>query len=351
MNDLTILFCVASALWGGLVWVIPVRYSQAFGVAVTVGLIAWLSLPTLLWMGSLTIVTAILTGFATAGFAAPLAAVAYGALLLVLREVEGPVWIGAAYFTLRNIHVLLEAWQTPAAPVSLSRLITYNFFPPVIIAGPIHRLANFERQWQRRRFAVQDFASGAERVLFGAAQAVILGAWAMGELRRDLRSVLSQAEPFMREWMISALGWMTLYFIFAGLSSVAVGAARMGGVRIEENFDRPYLAWNLVDFWNRWHITLSRWCRDYVYRPVSAWTRSPIIGVGCAMLVIGLWHESSVYYVLWALWQTVGVVLSHLIVRRIETPPVWLRLVGPVVVLAWLTLARPVLAALIGEFA
>lgn len=220
--------------------------------------------------------------------------------LLVLREIETLLLVGAAYFTLRNLHVLLDGWMNPKAQPSLRTMLRYQFFIPVIVAGPIHRIDVFKRSCERRRFDLADLACGAERALLGLASALVVGII----LRNVLLSVEQTSlipESFAKDWLHSAIQWIQLYFIFAGYSSFAIGISLMLGIKIEENFNHPWRAKNLLDFWQRWHITLSLWCRDYVFQPITALTRKPIIGLAAAMLTIGIWHESSAYYILWAM--------------------------------------------------
>ena len=78
-----------------------------------------------------------------------------------------------------------------------------------------------------------------------------------------------------------------MFFSFAGLTSLALGLSLMMGLKLEENFNRPWAAKNLIDFWSRWHMTLSNWCRDYVFYPVTAITRLPVVGLLLAMLAMG----------------------------------------------------------------
>jgi alginate O-acetyltransferase complex protein AlgI len=104
----------------------------------------------------------------------------------------------------------------------------------------------------------------------------------------------------------------------------------------------------------RWHMTLTRWCRDYVFRPVAALTRSAPAGLVLAILAIGLWHEFSVYYVLWSVWQVLGVALTRVALRWLPVarlPDVVGRVLGPVSVLGWLSLARPVINLAMGVHA
>ncbi len=349
MTDLALVFTLLSLLSALTVLLLPRRFAGPVVILSGAGGLAICAPASLLWLAALIL---LVRGAALWGdrqgkrdFPTALVTLVAVAALLILREVPGIVWIGGAYFTLRNLHVLLDWWQGRYPMPSLPALLRYNFFLPVLVAGPIHRFPNFQREWDRRRASVQDIGSGAERVLLGFVVCVILGGWILGEAIASLQD--DPSSGFWHQWAISALEWVYLYFVFAGLSAIAIGIAQMMGLRIEENFNRPWQARNLVEFWSRWHMTLSGWCRDYIYKPAAAATRSPVLGVLAAMLVLGLWHESSLYYVMWAMWQTAGIVGSHLLARRMPPLPAMLgRFVGPVLVLGWLSLAWPVLSML-----
>jgi alginate O-acetyltransferase complex protein AlgI len=93
------------------------------------------------------------------------------------------------------------------------------------------------------------------------------------------------------------------------------------GFHIIENFNYPFIAVNIGDFWRRWHISLSEWCRSYVYTPIASYTRKPIIAVLAAMLVLGLWHELSFRFLCWGLFHGIGISLWHLFQRLKERLP------------------------------
>jgi alginate O-acetyltransferase complex protein AlgI len=282
------------------------------------------------------------------------------AILLVLsRQIETwsgrtIVLVGAAYFTLRHVHVLMEWWLRRIPVPSFGAYARYHLFLPVIVAGPIHRLPHFERQCVRRRWDATEFFSGAERALVGLFIAVAIGNFVFAHVQDIAAKHLETLSPFFREWILSALDWLRLYLQFAGFTDLALGLSLMMGLRLEENFNRPWRARNLIDFWTRWHMTLSLWCRDYVYVPVAARFRSPPIGVVSAMVVLGLWHETSAYYVLWAFWQAFGIVLTRVYtnandpLRLGRLLPGWQAVLAPVAILAWLSAARPVVLTILG---
>ncbi len=266
------------------------------------------------------------------------------------RLTPGIAWIGGAFFTLRHLHVVGDWWMGRLAAPRLRAHLRYQLFLPVMFTGPIHRIQTFERQALRRRWGAQEFFDGLERSLLGALSAFVVGGWLVRRAGGLLMRGTSDFPAFAREWMYSAIDWVALYFVFAGLTSVALGIALMIGLRLEENFNRPWEARNLLDFWLRWHMSLTSWCRDYVFRPVMALTRSALAGLIAAMLAIGLWHEFSLYYVLWSIWQVLGIVITRATLRHVPVGscPKWLRASGgPLIVLAWLSAARPVCSRLL----
>ena len=206
----------------------------------------------------------------------------------------GPSWaiVGIAYSTLRHIHVLIEYYLRRIPTPTLRDYARYHLLLPVMLAGPIHRLPHFQRQCERRRWSAEEFFSGAERALFGLAMVVVLGEYIGDKVQAALGSI---GNNFVGQWLLSAIDWFQLYFRFAGLTSIALGLCLMIGLTLEENFNQPWRARNLVEFWTRWHMTLSLWCRDYVFFPVAAYFRSALIGIFCAMLVMGLWHQFSLF--------------------------------------------------------
>ena len=283
------------------------------------------------------------------GVAAGIGSAALATSLILFREVPWVFWIGISYFTLRHIHVLLDWWMQKLERPTLRLLFQYNFFLPVLVAGPIHRVGHFQAALESRDMSDESYWSGAERALAGAFSAVVIGGWLAHRLFLETQDIFLPG--FFDEWSASLVYWIGLYFIFSGLTSVALGLALMAGLRLEENFNRPWLARNLIEFWGRWHITLSGWCQDYVFRTFTAFTRLPSLGLILSMLAMGLWHGATAYWVLWGIWQGLGLVLTRLVVRAPMHVPGWLAdAVGRLSIVVWLTLARPVIVTLFGVF-
>jgi D-alanyl-lipoteichoic acid acyltransferase DltB (MBOAT superfamily) len=256
-------------------------------------------------------------------------------------------WIGVAYFSLRALHVLLDGWMGRIKVFGLRDSWQYFLFLPVIAAGPVNRLPHFQHQLRRRRFDAVQVFSGAERVGLGLILIFVLSGQVFFRFDIWLVKVTSAWPDFVSLWTGSAVAWVQLFVTFSGTTHVALGLALMMGLELEENFDRPWAARNLPEFWMRWHMTLTHWVRDYVFRPTVAMTRNPVAGLLLAMLVVGLWHAFSIYYLLWAMWQSLGIILSRIMVTRGPSMPGNSSAVlGPVFNLGWLSAALPVLALL-----
>lgn len=271
------------------------------------------------------------------------------AALVLFREVDWLTSLGAAYFTLRMIHVVVDTWlETYEAP-TLGELVIYMLYPPVFLIGPIHRFPTFQRQIERRRVRTDLIAAGAERVLVGLFMTTFLGGYVIRKVTEFATGWGGDPGGFIFEWIISAIGWIDLYFVFGGLSSVAVGCSLIVGLKVEENFNHPYRAQSLIAFWSRWHMSLTSWCRDYIYRPMTTYTRKPVLGVLFSMLVLGLWHETSFFYVGWSIWQAIGIILSRFLQPIYAVLPRALDIaLSPFLVLGWLSLANPVMSTIGG---
>lgn len=246
---------------------------------------------------------------------------AYGAAitmflaLLALREVlpwngdssSVVPWLGAAFFTLRTAHYLIASAQGQVPEHRWNDYFCYLFFPPTLLVGPVQRFADFEREARRCRFDSQRLSAGFERLLFGYAKVVLLANYLVGI---KLSLFIKTLDPgVLRTYLESLEYGLTLYFKFAGYSDVAIGFGLLLGLRLPENFNHPFLARNIADFWRRWHISVSAWCRDHVSFPLYASTRSAGLSALVAMLVLGLWHECSVRYLLWGAYHGCGIVI------------------------------------------
>jgi alginate O-acetyltransferase complex protein AlgI len=328
-------------------WLVPRQFAFDAVALWTLVCLALLSPVTAIWLALIVLALPLLftrlvpsRGIWVAGAAAVVIAG-----MVVSRIVPVWGWIGVAYVTLRALHVILDGWMGRIEAFSWRESWQYFLFLPVIAAGPVNRLPHFQHQLRRRRFDPVQVFSGAERAGLGLVLVFVLDSEIFSPLDRWMAEATVALPDFAMLWIGSALGWVQLYVVFSGTTHVALGLAMMMGLALEENFDRPWAARSLPEFWTRWHMTLTHWVRDYVFRPTVAATRNPVAGLGLAMLIVGLWHAFSIYYVLWAVWQSLGIILSRMMVTRGPAIPGRVSVVlGPLFNLCWLSAALPVLA-------
>lgn len=350
----TALLIFAALLAVAIAWAVPAHRALDAVAAWTAAVMVLVAPVSALWLLAAAVLTPLVLGLGDRHGQRDLVAALWSLLLLsafvAARLTPGILWIGGAFFTLRALHVVGDWWMRKLAVPTIRAHLRYQLFLPVIVSGPIHRFENFERQGYRRRWDTPMFFAGMERTLIGAFSALVIGGYVFQRIGGEVDSLTSGWQPFFQDWAESVVEWIALYFTFAGFTSIALGISLMIGLRLEENFDRPWAAPNLIAFWTRWHMTLTAWVRDYVFRPVAAVTRSPLASLCLAVLAIGLWHEFSAYYVLWSVWQLLGVVLTRLGLRWLPIallPPPARVVLGPLSVLGWLSLARPVINAIL----
>lgn len=356
MSTVEAVLLLCSLLSVAAFWVTPRGRGQDAVAAVTASALLFVAPLTFGWLIGTVVLTPLVMRwgekFDRRGFTVLVWSAIYAGVFLTARELDSMsvhtvTLVGGAYFTLRHIHVMMEWWYGGLAIPSIGAYARYHLLLPVLAAGPIHRLPNFQRQCERRRWSAEEFFSGAERTLFGLVLAVVVGGYLLTELHNTILPHLEGMAPFLSSWILSAYGWIQLYVRFSGLTDIALGLCLMMGLRLEENFNRPWTSRNLIEFWTRWHMTLSHWCRDYAYVPIAAHFRAPAIGVAAAMLVIGLWHDTSAYYIFWSFWQSFGIILTHLYLQSEDPfrfgrlPDALKKVLGPVAVLAWLSASNP----------
>lgn len=219
--------------------------------------------------------------------------------------------LGLFFYILRQIHYITERHKKKLPNHSFTEYLSYLFFFPTFLAGPINSFPEFYRDIHRRRFNKEELSAGLERILYGYAKIIVLANWLVtGKMNTYIESISAQHNA-LAAYLDCVRYGLNLYFQFSGYSDIAIGFSLAMGFRIIENFNHPYLAPNISCFWQRWHISLSQWCRDYVFMTVIAVTRRPILAVLSSMLVIGLWHELSVRYAAWALYHGFGIAVWH----------------------------------------
>jgi len=219
--------------------------------------------------------------------------------------------LGFSCYALKIMHVLLASLHSKLDTPKVKDVFAWLWFWPTLLIGPINRFQEFQRELSRRRWDPDLFSRGVQRILFGYAKIAILGNW-LAELVLGGYIQRLDSASWLFHYLSTLKYGMLLYVKFAGYSDLAIGIALLVGIRISENFNFPFLACSIRDFWKRWHISLSSWCNDYVYRSAFASFRSGAVASILTMLVIGFWHEASFRYLFWGAWHGCGIALCLL---------------------------------------
>lgn len=229
-------------------------------------------------------------------------------------------WLGFSYVAFRLMHTLRDRQSGRLPSVSLAEYVNYVIFFPAFTAGPIDRLERFIPDLRSPLVLEnQAWVEAGTRLFIGLFKKFVLA---------DALAVIALNDALVSQ--VKSAGWMwvflyayafRIYFDFSGYTDIAIGTARLLGIRLPENFAAPYLKSNLTQFWNSWHITLTQWFRAYFFNPVTRFLRSgqrplPVFFIILVtqistMTLIGLWHGVTWGFVLWGLWHGFGLFIQN----------------------------------------
>ena len=228
--------------------------------------------------------------------------------------------IGISFYTFQIMSYSIDLYrgenETQRSYIAFG---TYVALFPQLIAGPIVRYRDVDRQLLSRTHTVDRFASGVRRFAVGFGKKILLG-----DALAAVYAYLSTAADFeftvLSGWLMVATYTLHIYFDFSGYSDMAIGLGRMFGFEFPENFRYPYMASSITDFWRRWHITLSTWFREYVYIPLGGNRRGrarQYFNLAVVWLLTGLWHGASWNFVLWGLFYLILLVAEKAFLLRV----------------------------------
>lgn len=234
--------------------------------------------------------------------------------------------VGISFYTFQSMSYTIDVYRGHvAATSSYLKFATYVALFPQLIAGPIVRYRELDRELDELpwRVRVEPLSTGTQIFLFGLFKKVLVADTLAGYLDPLLARYgeLTAADAWM-----AVLGYtFQLYFDFSGYSDMALGLGAMLGFRFPRNFNSPYRALNPQDFWRRWHITLSRWLRDYLYLPLGGNRKGRARTLLHLLIVFGLgglWHGAAWTFVIWGLYHFVIVASYHLGQRHWDARPI-----------------------------
>ncbi len=262
--------------------------------------------------------------------------------------------LGISYILFRYVHWLAESYRRTIKQSDIFTFLSYIFFFPNYLAGPIDTYKNFHYWLGNTRFSYQRslFFAGISRLFIGALKTLIIVPLVI-DYALDYSILLPDFSP-MAALMLSLLAYSAyIYFDFSGYSDIAIGTAYLIGIKTPENFNNPYFSSNLSVFWKRWHITFSNFLFAYVFKPSLAlfnrlFPQFPrisisILGYMTTFFICGLWHGDTVNFVYWGLWHGLGLSLGKLwqlympLSQKIKTSPVY-RVVSILITFIYVTI-------------
>ncbi|MFJ7647810.1 MBOAT family O-acyltransferase [Lysinibacillus sp. NPDC097279] len=223
---------------------------------------------------------------------------------------ELPLPIGISFYTFQSMSYIIDVYRgTAKAQRNWIDFGTFVALFPQLVAGPIVTYNTIAQQLQHRAESISMFAEGVRRFIIGLAKKVLL-ANNIGLLWDTISSSNVETMPMLTAWLGIIAFAFQIYFDFSGYSDMAIGLGLMFGFRFNENFNKPYIAQSITDFWRRWHISLSSWFRDYVYIPLGGNRKglaTQMRNILIVWLLTGFWHGASWNFIWWGLYF--GVIL------------------------------------------
>jgi alginate O-acetyltransferase complex protein AlgI len=221
--------------------------------------------------------------------------------------------LGISYYTFKLVHYVAEVALGNIRERSFQQFLCWLFLFPTFSAGPIQRYDLFLAN-QETRFDLDSFCEGLTRIVHGLIKKFVVASWLWERISQgrtapeNLLAVLDSVSPLTMWAYVGAL-YLYIYFDFSGYSDLAIGASRLFGLRIQENFHYPLVANSIREYWRRWHMTLSGWCQSYVYMPVLGLYRKPLLSLYATFFVMGMWHSGTWTRLFWGLYHATGVAL------------------------------------------
>ena len=251
--------------------------------------------------------------------------------------------IGISFYTFQIISYTVDVYRGEPAQKNLIHLAAYVSMFPQLIAGPIVRYSDIAQQLEHRSHSTALAAEGVRRFLIGLGKKILI-ANQLGELCSVFRA--SDEKSVLFYWLYAVAFALHIYFDFSGYSDMAIGLGKVFGFHFLENFNYPYISASITEFWRRWHISLGTWFRDYVYIPLGGSKKGEgrtYLNLLVVWLFTGLWHGSTLNFLLWGLFLFALISLERLgwgkVLRRSQViSRLYMLLVIP---LSWMLFAIP----------
>ncbi len=224
--------------------------------------------------------------------------------------------IGISFYIFQSLSYLIDVYKNKVeSEKNILNLALYLAFFPQLIAGPIIKYKDIAKQIQKRQESIFSFSEGLKRFIIGLAKktliannAAVLVDYLMNYSPGDINTILL--------WLIAISYTVQIYFDFSGYSDMAIGLGKMFGFAINENFDYPYRATSVSDFWKRWHISLTSFFREYVYIPLGGNRHHYLFNFLFVWLLTGIWHGAKWNFLLWGLYYAIILLIDKHILAK-----------------------------------
>ena len=225
--------------------------------------------------------------------------------------------VGISFYTFQALSYTIDVYRGDAEPEKdLGIFALYVSFFPQLVAGPIERSRNLLPQFfERHDFNYQDVTEGLKLMLWGFFKKIVIA----DRLALYVNQVYNNPADHtgLSVWLATYFFAFQIYCDFSGYSDIAIGAARVMGYRLMTNFDRPYFSKSIIEFWRRWHISLSTWLRDYIFIPLNLQFRNfRSLGIGLSafitFLLCGIWHGANWTFILWGILHGIFLIFSSI---------------------------------------
>ena len=230
--------------------------------------------------------------------------------------------IGISFFTFQALSYVIDVYRGEVSPQkNLGKVMLYISFFPQLIAGPIIKYHDIEKQIDNRQQTIDLVVNGFRRFIVGLSKKVLI-ANTMATVVDSIYSTNQSEVNILTAW-VGAIGYtMQIYFDFSGYSDMAIGLGKMFGFEFKENFNYPYISTSVKEFWRRWHISLSTWFKEYLYIPLGGNRKGK--GRTCLNKIIvffctGLWHGANWTFVIWGLYHGIFLLIESYI-PKIKIP-------------------------------
>ena len=228
--------------------------------------------------------------------------------------------IGISFYTFQILSYVIDVYKKEVvAQRSIINLGAYVTMFPQLIAGPIVRYQTIAKELTERKEHVDDIAEGLRRCIIGLGKKIIIANQMAIIADKVYLSIPLHDLNTMFAWIGTIAFALQIYYDFSGYSDMAIGLGKMFGFHFVENFNYPYIATSITDFWRRWHISLSSWFRDYVYIPLGGSRCSKarwMLNIMIVWSLTGLWHGASYNFILWGLYYGVLLMMEKLFFKK-----------------------------------